>query len=122
MYEATARSIHEVLDYQKGRVHELVEDFTSAKRLQRAVVEREKTDGVIKAVVATSLLVVSSVLSAGSAAAAVGVAAGTVTAAAGTALTVSANSANLISSMYIGYSGFAKSLIDGLPHEIRNNK
>ncbi|KAF2793186.1 hypothetical protein K505DRAFT_44755 [Melanomma pulvis-pyrius CBS 109.77] len=60
------------------------------------------------------------ILSAGSAAAAMGVAAGTLTTAAGTVFTVSANSANLISSMYIGYSGFAKSLV--LPHEIRNNK
>lgn len=58
MYEATPRSIH--LNYQRGRVHELVVDFTSAKRLQRVAVEREKTDGVIKGVVTASLLVVGS--------------------------------------------------------------
>jgi hypothetical protein len=134
-HEVVYQVVDESLEYFLGRVNELVEDFSSAKRLQRVAVEREKTDAVVQSAVTMLILIASSALSAGAAgvggAGAAGVggagaagAAGAATTAStlGTALKISAPTSGMISSLYIGIGGLAKELTKDFPNNIRDNK
>jgi len=119
-HEVVYQVIDESLQYFLGRVNELVEDFSSAKRLQRIAVERERTDAVIQSAVTMLMLVASSVLSAGAAGAA-GAGAGTVASTLGTALKISAPTSGMVTSLYIGISGFANTIMKDYPNNIRDN-
>ena len=126
-HEVVYQVVDESLEYFLGRVNELVEDFSSAKRLQRVAVEREKTDAVVQSAVTMLILIASSALSAGAAgvggAGAAGAAgAATTTSTLGTALKISAPTSGMISSLYIGIGGLAKELTKDFPNNIRDNK
>jgi hypothetical protein len=126
-HEVVYQVVDESLEYFLGRVNELVEDFSSAKRLQRVAVEREKTDAVVQSAVTMLILIASSALSAGAAgvggAGAAGAAGAATTASTlGTALKISAPTSGMISSLYIGIGGLAKELTKDFPNNIRDNK
>jgi hypothetical protein len=112
-YEAVSVSTTEVLDYHRGRANEFVNDFTSASRLQRAVLEREKARDIAMAGMSALLLMSTSAASFG-------------TTLLGTDAKlwheIASEVQGLITSIYISYVGLARSIgANGVP-DVRNNK